>query len=117
MTTPTLEQYKPYKGPESYQVEDAAFFFGRREMADQIVAHGRIDVGADAPARERPKHPQSRHSPGQDDDGPLARCLLTHAADFRNCYGLHAIRAAKRGPTTEDSYIWRFAKTKIPRRQ
>ncbi|MCM8611419.1 hypothetical protein [Accumulibacter sp.] len=39
MTTPMLEQYKPYKGPESYQVEDAAFFFGRREVADQIVAH------------------------------------------------------------------------------
>ena len=39
MTAPTLEQYKPYKGPESYQVEDAAFFFGRREAADEIVAH------------------------------------------------------------------------------
>ncbi|MBO3705635.1 MAG: hypothetical protein J5X21_04395 [Candidatus Accumulibacter sp.] len=40
MTTLTLEQqYKPYKGPESYQVEDAAFFFGRKEAADQIVAH------------------------------------------------------------------------------
>jgi hypothetical protein len=40
VTTLTLEQqYKPYKGPESYQVEDAAFFFGRNEAADQIVAH------------------------------------------------------------------------------
>jgi len=39
VTTPTLEEYPPYKGPESYQVEDAAFFFGRHQAADQIVAH------------------------------------------------------------------------------
>ena len=39
MTASAHDQYKPYKGPESYQVEDAAFFFGRKEAADQIVAH------------------------------------------------------------------------------
>jgi tetratricopeptide (TPR) repeat protein len=29
---------KPYKGPESYQPEDAALFFGREKEADQLIA-------------------------------------------------------------------------------
>jgi len=29
---------KPYKGPESFQVEDAALFFGREKEADQLIA-------------------------------------------------------------------------------
>src|SRR5262249_19133718 len=29
---------KPYKGVESYQVEDAALFFGRKQEAEQLVA-------------------------------------------------------------------------------
>jgi hypothetical protein len=37
MSTPLVEA-KPYKGPESYQVEDAEVFFGRDEEANQLVA-------------------------------------------------------------------------------
>src|SRR5262245_53095211 len=30
--------FAPYKGPDSYQVEDAALFFGRAQDAEQLVA-------------------------------------------------------------------------------
>lgn len=39
VSTDARRQFKPYKGPESYQVEDAALFFGRKAAAEQIVAH------------------------------------------------------------------------------
>src|SRR6185436_15640970 len=29
---------KPYKGPESYQIEDGDFFFGRDVQSDQLIA-------------------------------------------------------------------------------
>ena len=37
-TTPSTATAKPYKGPESYQVEDAALFFGRDNDTDQLLA-------------------------------------------------------------------------------
>jgi hypothetical protein len=37
MSAPELEA-KPYKGPESYQVEDAEVFFGRDGEANQVIA-------------------------------------------------------------------------------
>jgi hypothetical protein len=37
MSAPELEA-KPYKGSESYQVEDAEFFFGRDGEANQVIA-------------------------------------------------------------------------------
>src|SRR5438874_1153537 len=37
-TTPPQQENKPYKGPESYQVEDAKLFFGRDEEAHQLIA-------------------------------------------------------------------------------
>jgi hypothetical protein len=36
--TAAPEQSKPYKGPESYQIEDEALFFGRDHDADQLIA-------------------------------------------------------------------------------
>jgi hypothetical protein len=36
--TPVSNQSKPYKGPESYQIEDAGLFFGRDRDADQLIA-------------------------------------------------------------------------------
>jgi hypothetical protein len=37
-TSASPEESKPYKGPESYQIEDAALFFGRDREAAQIIA-------------------------------------------------------------------------------
>lgn len=37
-TAPSTASAKPYKGPESYQVEDALLFFGRDDEADQLTA-------------------------------------------------------------------------------
>lgn len=34
----TIIDYKPYKGPESYQVEDSELFFGREIEADQLIS-------------------------------------------------------------------------------
>jgi hypothetical protein len=38
MTTPAPVEAKPYKGPESYQLEDSDLFFGRDREADQLIA-------------------------------------------------------------------------------
>jgi len=35
---PTVEKSKPYKGPESYQIEDADVFYGRDSEANQLIA-------------------------------------------------------------------------------
>lgn len=35
---PTFNESKPYKGPDSYQVEDSDLFFGRDREADQLIA-------------------------------------------------------------------------------
>ncbi|HEX3142329.1 MAG TPA: hypothetical protein VHQ64_00025, partial [Pyrinomonadaceae bacterium] len=37
-TDPIGAAAKPYKGPESYQVEDAELFFGRDDETDQVIA-------------------------------------------------------------------------------
>ena len=34
----TVEKSKPYKGPESYQIEDADVFYGRDSEANQLIA-------------------------------------------------------------------------------
>jgi hypothetical protein len=38
MSTPPPVEAKPYKGPESYQLEDSDLFFGRDREADQLIA-------------------------------------------------------------------------------
>jgi hypothetical protein len=38
MTSPSPTEAKPYKGPESYQLEDSDLFFGRDREADQLIA-------------------------------------------------------------------------------
>jgi hypothetical protein len=37
-SSPNSADAKPYKGPESYQVEDADIFFGREDETNQIIA-------------------------------------------------------------------------------